>query len=197
MVRVFADDPGYLGSIPGHVIPKTSKWYLIPPCLTLSNIRYVSMVKWRNPGKGVASFPALWCSRYWKGSLLVALDYGRQLYFLLILYLKSVKMSRREKTSSIRITAFLAEVWFLSSRVPFWPRQSPLFLSMLRMFFHLRRHLEDCSFFLIYFILLFFSWFYFILLLSFLFTILSHIFNNALLWVCFQQTTVLWILVDQ
>ena len=30
------------------------KWYLIPLCLTLSNIRYVSTVKWSNQGKGVA-----------------------------------------------------------------------------------------------------------------------------------------------
>ena len=29
------------------------KWYLIPPCLTLSDIRCVSRVKWNNPGKGV------------------------------------------------------------------------------------------------------------------------------------------------
>ena len=28
-------------------------WYLIPPCLTQSNIRYVSRVKWNNPRKGV------------------------------------------------------------------------------------------------------------------------------------------------
>ena len=25
------------------------KWYLIPPCLTLSNIRHISKVKWSNP----------------------------------------------------------------------------------------------------------------------------------------------------
>ena len=37
-----------LGSIPGRVIPKTLKWYLIPPCLTLRDIRYVSRVKWSN-----------------------------------------------------------------------------------------------------------------------------------------------------
>ena len=30
------------------------KLYLIPPCLTLSNIRSVSRVKWSNPGKGVS-----------------------------------------------------------------------------------------------------------------------------------------------
>ena len=56
------------------------KWYLIPTCLTLSIIRYVSRVKWSNPGKGLApSSPR--CSSYWKGSLPVALDYGHQLYF--------------------------------------------------------------------------------------------------------------------
>ena len=33
------------------------KWYLIPPCLTLSNIRYVSRVKWSDPGKGVPPSP--------------------------------------------------------------------------------------------------------------------------------------------
>ena len=48
------------------------KWYLIPPCLTLSTIRYVSRVKWSNPGKGVAPSPTPWCSSYWKGSLQVA-----------------------------------------------------------------------------------------------------------------------------
>ena len=79
--RVFANDPGDLGSIPGHVIPKILKWYL-RPCLTLSNIRYVSGVKWSNLGKGVAPSPTPPCSSYLKGSLLVAFDYGRQLYLL-------------------------------------------------------------------------------------------------------------------
>ena len=49
----FAYGPGDLGPIPGRVIPKTLKWYLMPPCLTLSIIKYGSRVKWRNPGKGV------------------------------------------------------------------------------------------------------------------------------------------------
>ena len=80
MVRVFADGSGDRGSIPGRVIPKTQKWYLIPPCLTLSIIRYGSRVKWSNPGKGVASSPSPWCSSYWKGSLWVSLDSGGQLY---------------------------------------------------------------------------------------------------------------------
>ena len=33
---------------------RLKKWYLMPPCLTLSIIRYGSRVKWSNPGKGVA-----------------------------------------------------------------------------------------------------------------------------------------------
>ena len=39
MVRVFANGPRDLGSIPGRVIPKTQKWYLMLPCLTLSILR--------------------------------------------------------------------------------------------------------------------------------------------------------------
>ena len=58
---------------------------MIPPCLTLSIIRYVSRVKWSNPGKGVAPSPTPRCSSYWKGSLLVVLDYSRQLYFYYII----------------------------------------------------------------------------------------------------------------
>ena len=58
------------------------KWYLIPPCLILSIIRYVSSVKWSNLGKGVAPSLTPRCSSYWKGRLRVALDYGRQLFLL-------------------------------------------------------------------------------------------------------------------
>ena len=34
---------------------KKKKWYLIPPSLTLSIIRYGSRVKWSNPGNGVVA----------------------------------------------------------------------------------------------------------------------------------------------
>ena len=51
MSRVFANGPSDRGSIPGRVIPKTQKRYLMPLCLTLSIIRYRSSVKWSNPGK--------------------------------------------------------------------------------------------------------------------------------------------------
>ena len=39
MVRVFASDLTDWGSILGQVIQKTQKWYLMPPCLTLSLIK--------------------------------------------------------------------------------------------------------------------------------------------------------------
>ena len=37
----------------------------MPPCLTVSIIRYRSRVKWVNPRKGVATSPTLRCSSYW------------------------------------------------------------------------------------------------------------------------------------
>ena len=46
-----------------------------PPCLTLSNIWYVSIVKWSNPEKGVVPSPTPKCRSYCKRSLLVTLIY--------------------------------------------------------------------------------------------------------------------------
>ena len=84
MVWVFTYGPGDRGSIPVWVIAKTQEWYFIPPCLKLSILRYGSMIKWSNPGNGIAPSPTSWCSSYWKGSLRFIPDYGRQLYFLYI-----------------------------------------------------------------------------------------------------------------
>ena len=64
---------------------RLKKWLLIPPCLTFSIIRYVSRIKWSNPGEGVVHSPVPRCRSYWKRSLRVALNYGRQLYFLFYL----------------------------------------------------------------------------------------------------------------
>ena len=55
--RVFANGPRELGSIQVESYQRLKKWYLKPPCLTLSFIRYVLWVRWSNPGKGVAPFP--------------------------------------------------------------------------------------------------------------------------------------------
>ena len=60
---------------------------MIPPCFTLSNIRYVSRVKWSYPGKGVVPSPIPWCSSYWKGSLLIA-NFIYLLYIALLGHLK-------------------------------------------------------------------------------------------------------------
>ena len=81
--RVFANNSDQ-ASIPGRVIPKIQKMVLMPPCLTLSIIRYGSRVKWYNPKKVVAPFPTLQYSSCLNGSLWVALNYGRQLYLLLL-----------------------------------------------------------------------------------------------------------------
>ena len=113
------------------------KWYMIPPCLTLSNIRYVSRVKWSNPGKGLALSSTPRCSSYWKGSLLVALDCGRQIYlfngnqkysdpesspnrntqsnYRPITYLP-LRKSWRHMRGKRRTTSFKAAVCFLKNR---------------------------------------------------------------------------------
>ena len=48
---------------------RLKKWYLMPPCLTLSTIKWGSRVKWNNPGNGVAPSPTSWCSSYCEGNL--------------------------------------------------------------------------------------------------------------------------------
>ena len=43
---------------------RLKKSYLMPPCLTLSIIRYGSKVKWNNPGKGVVPSLTPQCRSY-------------------------------------------------------------------------------------------------------------------------------------
>ena len=76
-VRVFANGPGDLGSIPGRVIPKTQKMVLDTSLLNTQHYKG----KVEQSREGVAPSPTHWCSSYRKGSLRVTLDYGRQLYF--------------------------------------------------------------------------------------------------------------------
>ena len=56
---------------------RLKKWYL-----TFSIIK----VKWSNLGNGGAPSPTLQCCCYWKGSLRVALNYGRPLYLLFYIW---------------------------------------------------------------------------------------------------------------
>ncbi len=65
-VRVFANGPGGLGSIPGRVIPKTQKMVLDASLLNTQH--YTVWIKDSNPGKWVTPSPTLWCSSYRKGA---------------------------------------------------------------------------------------------------------------------------------
>ena len=69
----------------GCVIPKTLKMVLDTSLLNTLQYKVLSRVKWSNPRKGVAPSSTPRCSSYLKGSILVALDYGRQFYLLLML----------------------------------------------------------------------------------------------------------------
>ena len=82
MVRLFANSPEDLCSIPGQVIPKTKKIVLDATLLNTQHYTVRIEVKWSNLGKGVAPSPTPWCSSCRKVSLWVTLDYGRQLYFI-------------------------------------------------------------------------------------------------------------------
>ena len=80
-VRVFANGPGDLGSIPGRVIPKTKKMVLDASLLNNQHYKVRIKGKVEQSREGVAPSPTPLCSSYRKGSLRVTLDYGRQLYF--------------------------------------------------------------------------------------------------------------------
>ena len=81
-VRVFANGPGDLGSIPGRVIPKTQKMVLDSSLLNTQHYKVRIKGRVEQSREGVAPSPTPWCSSYRKGSLRVTLDYGRQLYLL-------------------------------------------------------------------------------------------------------------------
>ena len=83
-VRVFANGPGDLGSIPGRVIPKSQKMVLDASLLNTQHYKVRIKGKVEQSREGVAPSPTHWCSSYRKGSLRVTLDYGRQLYFIYI-----------------------------------------------------------------------------------------------------------------
>ena len=86
-VRVFANGPGDLGSIPGRVIPKTQKMVLDASLLNTQHYKVRIKGKVEQSREGVAPSPTPWCSSYRKGSLRVTLDNGRQLYYYIYKYI--------------------------------------------------------------------------------------------------------------
>ena len=61
---------------------------MIPPCLALSNIRYVSRVKWSNPGEGVAPIPTpRWREASEKGAFWSSSNMLANLYICILIYI--------------------------------------------------------------------------------------------------------------
>ena len=86
-IRVFANGPGDLGSIPGRVIPKTQKLVLDASLLNTQHYKVRIKGKVEQSRERSSAPPTPRCSSYQKGNLRVTLDYGRELYFYL--YLRS------------------------------------------------------------------------------------------------------------
>ena len=82
MGRVFANGPGDLGLIPGRVIPQTFKRVLDTSLLIIQQYKVRIKGKVEQSREKNSALPTCRCSSYRKGSLQVALDYGRQLYLL-------------------------------------------------------------------------------------------------------------------
>ena len=77
--RVLAYGPGDLGSIPGCVIPKTFKMVFDTTLLNTQQYKVLIKGKVEKSRKRSSVLP---CCSYWKGILLVVLDYSRKLYLL-------------------------------------------------------------------------------------------------------------------
>ena len=102
-VRVFANGPGDLGSIPGRVIPKTQKMVLDASLLNTQHYKVRIKGKVEPSREGVAPSPTSWCSSYRKGSLCVTLDYGRQLYFFYFICLMHPRQQIDQKFPRYRL----------------------------------------------------------------------------------------------
>ena len=105
----------------------------MPPCSTLSIIRYGSRVKWSNPGKGVAPSPTPRCSSYWKRRLQVTLDYGRQFPFTYYHYYTSYELFASVLTRDF-------------ASFPSCSKSSPLFKTLLIVLIFLY-YMAHCEFF--------------------------------------------------
>ena len=77
---------------------------------TLSIIRYRSTIKWSNPENGVAPSSTPRCNSYWKGSLRVTLDQGRQLLpYKFVWY--NIHQKKGTKINVYRARVLAASFW--------------------------------------------------------------------------------------
>ena len=114
--RVFTNGLGDLGSIPGHVIPKTLKMVLDTSLLNTQ--QYKLRIKGKVEQFRERVVPSLTprCRSYWKGSFLVAIDYGCQLYNF-ILTKKILFSLRNIELFSFGLATFLGEGITLNSNL--------------------------------------------------------------------------------
>ena len=82
MVRVFANGPRDLCSIPGRVIPKTQKMVLDATMLNTQHYKVRIKGKVEQSRERSSAPPIPWCSSYRKGSFRVTLNDSHQLYLL-------------------------------------------------------------------------------------------------------------------
>ena len=107
MLRVFTNGPGDGVQSQVESYQRLKKWYLMPPCLTLSITKDESRVRWSNPGKGLVPSPTPWCCSYQKGSLQVTLNYSCQLYFTFIyIYIYRDRERERERGKGWLVVLF-------------------------------------------------------------------------------------------
>ena len=84
MSRVFTNGPGDWGSVLVRVIPKTQKMVLDDALLNTQYYKVSIKGKVEQSKEGVVPSPTPWCCCYWKGNLWVTLDYGHQIYLLIL-----------------------------------------------------------------------------------------------------------------
>ena len=85
--RAYAIGPGDMGFIPGRFMPKTLKIVLDTSLLNTQQYKVRIKGKVEQSTERGSTSRTLRCSSYWKGSLLVALDYSRQLYLYRYIYI--------------------------------------------------------------------------------------------------------------
>ena len=120
----------------------------MPSCLTLSINRYVSRVKWSNPGKGVVRSPTPWYSSYWKGAFgspLTKVSNFKINSVINPLCLSRVKWSNPGKGVVRSPTPWCSSYWKGAFGSPY---KSPLLITFSKqyLFYNLYCHLCVCVF---------------------------------------------------
>ena len=119
MSRVFANGLGDWGLTPGQVIPKTQKMVLDTTLLSTQHYKLRIKGKWSNPRNGVVPSPTPQCSSFWKVSLWVTLDYGRQLYLYIVSWLIIVKSDQKAPFSKATTLRCKGRHYYFSCIAPF------------------------------------------------------------------------------